>query len=238
MNKISIVLISALSFSGVVAAQGGKPVVKKTIAPAPANLLKTLEDSANYAIGYSVAAFYKQQGMNKLNSTLISKALNDVMAGKTSLLDETTVNNVMNNYMTKLQADKSKPRVDSGTTFLANNAKRPGVKTTASGLQYEMLRAGNGVRPTAADSVTVHYRGTFIDGTGFDNSYDRGQPITFPLNGVIKGWTEGVQLMDEGSKYKLFVPYSLGYGASDYGPIPGGSVLVFEIELISVKKVQ
>ena len=233
-----MILISALTISGAVAAQGGKPVVKKTTTPVPANALKNLEDSANYAIGFSVAAFYKQQGMKKINSALVSKAINDVMAGKKTMLDETTVNNVMNNYMTQLQSDKSKPRVDSGTTFLAANAKHAGVKTTASGLQYEMIRAGNGVRPTATDSVTVHYRGTFIDGKGFDNSYDRGQPITFPLNGVIKGWTEGVQLMDEGSKYKLYVPYTLGYGASDYGPIPGGSVLVFEIELISVKKSQ
>lgn len=238
MNKLSIVLISALSLSGAVSAQGVKPVAKKPVSPAPVSGLKNLEDSANYAIGYSVAAFYKQQGMKKLNSALIAKAINEVMAGKKTLLDETAVNNVMNSYMTQLQSDKSKPRIDSGATFLANNAKRAGVKTTASGLQYEMLRAGNGVRPTANDSVTVHYRGTFIDGTGFDNSYDRGQPITFPLSGVIKGWTEGVQLMDEGSKYKLFVPYTLGYGASDYGPIPGGSVLVFEIELLAVKKVQ
>ena len=176
--------------------------------------------------------------MKKLNSALIARAINEVMDGKKTLLDETAVNNVMNSYMTQLQSDKCKPRIDSGATFLANNAKRAGVKTTASGLQYEMLRAGNGVRPTAKDSVTVHYRGTFIDGSGFDNSYDRGQPITFPLSGVIKGWTEGVQLMDEGSKYKLFVPYTLGYGASDYGPIPGGSVLIFEIELLNVKKAQ
>ncbi len=231
-----MILISALTISGAVSAQGGKPVVKKTMAPAPASGLKNLEDSANYAIGFSVATFYKQQGMKKVNSALVAKGINDVMAAKKTLLDETAVTNVMNNYMTQLQADKSKPRADSGATFLSNNAKRAGVKTTSTGLQYEMIRAGNGVRPTAADSVTVNYRGTFIDGKGFDNSYDRGQPITFQLNGVIKGWTEGVQLMDEGSKYKLFVPYTLGYGASDYGPIPGGSVLVFEIELLSVKK--
>jgi FKBP-type peptidyl-prolyl cis-trans isomerase len=235
MNKISMILLSALSVTGVASAQGGKTPVKPAAKPV-APVLKNLEDSANYAIGYSVAAFYKQQGMKKINSALVTKAINDVMGGKKTLLDEASVNNVMNSYMTELQANKSKPRVDSGLTYLAQNAKRPGVKTTASGLQYEMIRSGNGVKPTAADSVTCNYRGTFINGVGFDNSYDRGQPVTFPLTGVIKGWTEGLQLMDEGSKYKLYVPYMLGYGASDYGPIPGGSVLVFEIELLEVKK--
>jgi FKBP-type peptidyl-prolyl cis-trans isomerase FklB len=142
----------------------------------------------------------------------------------------------MNNYMMQLQSEKSKPRMDSGTTFLTKNKTKPGVKTTDSGLQYEMIRAGNGVNPTAADSVTVNYKGTFLDGSVFDNSYDRGQPITFPLSGVIKGWTEGLQLMDEGSKYKLYVPFNLGYGAADYGPIPGGSTLIFEVELLKVLK--
>lgn len=107
---------------------------------------------------------------------------------------------------------------------------------TASGLQYEILRDSTGIKPVAADDVTVHYRGTFIDGSGFDNSYDRGEPITFNLRGVIAGWTEGLQLMSVGSKYKFYVPYTLGYGAFDYMSIPGGSMLIFEVELLAVIK--
>jgi len=231
MKKFFLFILASCMVGGVAMAQPGKAPVKT--APSP---LKKLEDSANYAIGFSVANFYKQQGMKTLNTALITKAINDVMGGKKTLLDESVVNNVMNNYMSVLNSQKSKPRMDSGTAFLAKNKLRPEVKTTASGLQYEVLRAGNGVRPTAKDSVTCHYRGTFLNGTGFDNSYDRGQPITFALNGVIPGWTEGLQLMDEGSKYKFYIPSNLGYGAFDYGPIPGGSTLVFEVELISVKK--
>ena len=140
--------------------------------------------------------------------------------------------------MSKMQAEKSKPRIDSGTNFLAKNKTKPGVKTTASGLQYEVITEGTGEKPTAADSVTCHYKGTLLNGTVFDNSYDRGQPITFSLGGVIPGWTEGLQLMSVGSKYKFYIPYTLGYGAFDYGPIPGGSLLIFEVELLNVIKKQ
>ena len=138
--------------------------------------------------------------------------------------------------MSKMQAEKSQPAIASGEKFLAKNKLKGGVKTTASGLQYEVIKEGTGARPTTTDSVTCHYKGTLLDGKVFDNSYDRGQPITFPLGGVIKGWTEGLQLMTVGSKYKFYIPYTLGYGASDYGPIPGGSMLTFEVELLGIKK--
>ena len=110
------------------------------------------------------------------------------------------------------------------------------VITTESGLQYEVLVAGNGQSPAANDTVTCHYRGTFINGKGFDNSYDRGKPISFPLTGVIKGWTEGLQLMKTGATYKFYIPFQLGYGEYDYMSIPGGSALIFEVELFEVKK--
>ena len=125
--------------------------------------------------------------------------------------------------------------VESGEKFLAQNKSKPGVKTTASGLQYEVITEGKGKKPTAADTVEVNYKGTLIDGTEFDNSYKRGQSISFPLNGVIRGWTEALQLMPVGSKYKLYIPNQLGYGMNDTGPIPGGSVLVFEVELLNIK---
>lgn len=233
MKKFVVSAILIASFSAAFA-QPKKPVAKVE----PVFTLKTLSDSASYAIGVSVANFYKQQGINKLNTTLVSKGINDILGNKKALLDDAACNNVMNTYMNKMQAEKSKPRIDSGTNFLAKNKTKAGVKTTASGLQYEVITEGTGDKPTAADSVTCHYKGTLLNGTVFDNSYDRGQPITFSLGGVIPGWTEGLQLMSVGSKYKLYVPYTLGYGAFDYGPIPGGSLLIFEVELLNVTKKQ
>jgi FKBP-type peptidyl-prolyl cis-trans isomerase FklB len=129
------------------------------------------------------------------------------------------------------QVEHLKETAAEGTAFLAENAKKPGVKTTASGLQYKVITPGTGKKPTAADTVTVNYRGTLIDGAEFDSSYSRGRPATFPLSGVIAGWTEGVQLMQEGGKSELIIPPALAYG--DKGEL-AGQVLVFEIELISV----
>lgn len=236
MKKIVASAILIASFGAAMAQPKTAPKTLPVKQPVP--VLKTLSDSASYAIGVSVANFYKQQGINKLNTTLVSKGINDILGNKKALLDDAACNNVMNTYMNKMQAEKSKPRIDSGTNFLAKNKTKPGVKTTASGLQYEVITEGTGEKPTAADSVTCHYKGTLLNGTVFDNSYDRGQPITFSLGGVIPGWTEGLQLMSVGSRYKLYVPYTLGYGAFDYGPIPGGSLLIFEVELLNVIKKQ
>ncbi len=231
MKKIALFLLSVTSACFAMAQPGKTPV--KTAPP----VLKNITDSASYAIGMSVANFYKQQGIKSINSSLVTRAINDVMGGKPTLFDEPTANSCMNDYMSKIQSEKSKPRMDSGIAFLAKNKTRPEVKTTASGLQYEVLREGSGEKPSAKDSVTCHYKGTLLNGTVFDNSYDRGQPISFSLNGVIPGWTEGLQLMSVGSKYKFYIPYTLAYGAFDYGPIPGGSTLTFEVELLEIKKV-
>ncbi|HWR32372.1 MAG TPA: FKBP-type peptidyl-prolyl cis-trans isomerase [Chitinophagaceae bacterium] len=229
--KQLFLFVAFFTTTNLVNAQPGKTPVKK--APNP---MKSLIDSASYAVGLSVANFYMQQGIKKLNSSMVSKAIGDVLAGKKLLLDDETANGVLNNFMMAIQAEKSKPNIDAGKKFLAENKKKPGVITTASGLQYEILRDTTGPKPTATDSVTCHYKGTLLDGSVFDNSYDRGQPITFSLGGVIKGWTEGLQLMSVGSKYKFYVPYTIGYGASDYGPIPGGSMLTFEVELLEIRK--
>ena len=126
--------------------------------------------------------------------------------------------------------------LEAGQAFLAANAKKEGVTTTASGLQYKVLEAGTGARPSAKDSVNVHYRGTFIDGKTFDSSYDRGEPISFPLNGVIKGWTEGVQLMPVGAKYEFYIPYDLAYGERGAGGvIPPYAALIFVVELLGIE---
>lgn len=211
-----------------------KPAIAKSTAPATS--LKNGVDSLSYALGISLASYYKTQGINELNSELLSKACGELLQGKTTLMDNNAAGAFLNNYMTKLQSEKSKVTKEAGEKYLAANKNRPGVKVTETGLQYEILQEGTGEKPGAADTVTCHYRGTFIDGKGFDNSYDRGQPISFPLNGVIKGWTEGLQLMSVGAKYKFYIPYSLGYGEYDYMSIPGGSALVFEVELIEVKR--
>ncbi len=125
----------------------------------------------------------------------------------------------------------------AGAEFLANNAKQDGVQTTASGLQYKIITEGAGAKPSASDTVEVHYRGTLIDGTEFDSSYGRGQTIEFPLNRVIAGWTEGVQLMSPGAKYTFYIPYNLAYGerGTPGGPIPGYATLIFDVELVSIK---
>jgi len=230
MKKL-IVPVLLLSSLGVFA-QAKKPAPKKTTPSAP--VLKTLNDSASYAIGISVASFYKQQGLTTINAALVTTAINDMMNNKTPLLTEEEANNAMMNYMSKAQEAKAQPNIEAGEKFLAANKTKPGVKTTPSGLQYEVITQGTGPKPTVNDTVTVNYIGTLIDGTEFDNSYKRGEPISFPVGGVIKGWTEGLQLMSEGSKYKLYIPSELGYGAREAGPIPAGSVLVFEVELLKV----
>jgi FKBP-type peptidyl-prolyl cis-trans isomerase FklB len=207
-----------------------KPVNSKAI-------LKTLNDSVSYAIGLNHAGFFKQQGVTKLNIPVINKAVTDVLGNKPLLFNDRTANAVMNKLLIQIEEAKVKPTIDAGNAFLANNKTRPEVKVTVSGLQYEVITQGTGVRPTATDTFVCHYRGTLIDGTEFEASYNRGQPLVMAVTQVIRGWTEGLQLMPVGSKYKLYIPYNLGYGAFGNPPvIPGGAALIFEMELLDVKK--
>ncbi|MFC0771579.1 FKBP-type peptidyl-prolyl cis-trans isomerase [Terrimonas alba] len=240
MKKIFLVILTVAVGATSWAQQPAKtkPAGKPAKPVTPATTLKTVNDSASYAIGVSVASFYKQQGITSINTAILSKAISDVMGGKKALLDDMTCNTVVTKLISTAQEQKSKPTIEEGKAFLAKNKTKPGVKTTASGLQYEVITEGTGVKPLATDSVTVNYKGTLINGTEFDNSYTRGEPITFPLNRVIAGWTEGLQLMSVGSKYKLYIPYTLAYGSNDQGPIPGGSTLIFEVDLLDVKKAQ
>jgi len=209
-----------------------KPVAKNTTTNTTLQL-KTLEDSANYAMGLSVANFYKQQGVTKINSTLVTRGISDAMSGKPALLNDAQT--VLMTYLDKQQMTKSKPNIDACNNFLAANKNKQGIVTTASGLQYEVITQGSGPKPSDKDTVVCNYKGTFLDGREFDNSYKRGTPIEFAVTRVIRGWTEILQLMPAGSKYKVYVPYQLGYGNSDYNGIPGGSLLIFEIELLNVK---
>jgi FKBP-type peptidyl-prolyl cis-trans isomerase FklB len=240
MKKLFFVSVIAIAATTLVNAQqkpAAKPAAKSAAKPAASNtVLKNMIDSASYAIGVSEARFMKQQGITKINSAIVAKAIEDVMSNKNVALNDQQCNAAVMGYIGKIQQEKSKGAIEAGEKFLAENKKRPEVKTTPSGLQYEVIKEGTGIRPTAEDSVTCNYAGTLINGTEFDNSYKRGEPITFALRGVIPGWTEGLQYMTVGSKYKLYIPYNLAYGTQDNGPIPGGSTLIFDVELLDVKK--
>ena len=207
-------------------------------APKVTPVLKNYNDSISYVLGEMSAFNIIQQGFGdvKINTTAFSRAITDIMNKKQTLITDIAANTLLNQYMMKLQESKAKSRIDSGKVFLAENAKRKEVKTTASGLQYEVITEGTGIKPTTLDTFVANYRGTLINGTEFDASANRGVPLTMALNQVIPGWTEGLQLMSVGSKYKLYIPYTLGYGIYDNGAIPGGSTLIFELELIDVKK--
>jgi len=202
------------------------------IDPDPAT--KALCDSASYAAGVYLVSFFRDFDIVNFNSTIISKAIDDLQSNKKPLLRDSLANMVAMRYQYKLQEVKNKPNIDAGKKFLAENKKRPTVKVTKSGLQYEIIAEGKGPKPTLKDKVSCHYTGAYIDGTEFNNSYKMGGPISFDVTGVIKGWTEALQMMPVGSKWKLYVPYTLGYGPGQYQAIPGGSALVFEIDLLGI----
>lgn len=241
----SFLLAATLGFSQAPAAKpaskpAAKPVPAKTAKPAvkaatPA--LKTAKDSMSYAIGMSLANFYKDQGITELNTSLVSKALSDCLGNKTTLLTEDQMNMSISNYLQQLKKEKSAAARKQGEEFLAANKTKAGVVTLPSGLQYQVIQEGTGAKPALTDKVKCHYHGTLIDGTVFDSSVDRGQPIDFPVNGVIRGWVEALQLMPEGSKWKLFIPADLAYGDQQAGAkIAPGSTLIFDVELIEIVK--
>jgi FKBP-type peptidyl-prolyl cis-trans isomerase FklB len=219
-------------------ATGTHPRTKTT----PTHLLKTTEDTLSYAIGLSVANFYKQQDITGINTALVLKAINDVNRKTlnpkdTLLINEQQANSCISGYMQKAKAAKASGNKKIGEDFLAANKNKPGVITTSSGLQYIVMKEGTGPKPALTDKVKCHYHGTLIDGRVFDSSVDRGQPIELNVNGVIPGWTEALQLMPVGSKWKLFVPSNLAYGDQQMGPlIAPGSTLVFEVELLDIVK--
>jgi FKBP-type peptidyl-prolyl cis-trans isomerase len=236
--KKFLLFLTLLTTASLLHAQPGKPVAKPVPAKPAPPVLKTTLDSISYILGESAGYNLSQQGFGaiKLNMALFNRGMGDIINKKTPLLDDGTANSTINNYYMKLQQEKSKTAIQEGEQFLAKNKIRPEVKTTSSGLQYEVLREGTGDRLTALDTFVCHYRGTLINGTEFDASYNRGQPLTMAANQVIPGWTEGLQLMPVGSKYKFYIPYQLGYGIMGQGQIPGGAVLVFEVELLDFKK--
>lgn len=192
-------------------------------------------DKLSYALGMVIAENLKGLGANNVDTTDFAKAIADVLAGKSTELTPIEAQTTVQEFMQKQEAERSKFMRKAGEDFLAENAKKDGVVVLPSGLQYTVLTEGTGAQPKATDQVKCHYEGRLIDETVFDSSYQRGEPAVFPLNGVIAGWTEGVQLMKEGAKYRFFIPYNLAYGERGAGnSIPPYAALVFDVELIKV----
>ncbi|MEO7531166.1 MAG: FKBP-type peptidyl-prolyl cis-trans isomerase [Sediminibacterium sp.] len=253
MNKsilvIALGLVTVNGFAQVKKATTAmKPVVKKATATATANPFKNEMDSVSYSIGLLFAQNLKAQGVDNINMTLVSKALNDSKQNKKPLLDEAAVRQCMTEFQQKMgtvkdaaaqkeNAAKAVGNRQAGIAFLAANGKRPGVVTLPDGLQYEVIKTGtDNTKPTLANKVKVHYHGTLINGTVFDSSVDRGEPISFQLGGVVKGWQEALQMMSVGSKWKIYLPADLAYGDSPAGPTIGpGSTLIFDVELLAIE---
>ena len=191
----------------------------------------------SYALGLGIAHQLKSMGIEDFSVEDFSQSVSDVLADKTPAMTNREAQELLNDYFQKKQKEEAEKAIAEGKVFLEANGKREGVTTTKSGLQYEVLTPGKGERsPKAPDTVVCHYEGRLVSGKVFDSSYERNQPAEFGLNQVIPGWTEGLQLMSEGAKFRFYIPYLLGYGEQGAGPsIPPYSTLVFDVELISVK---
>lgn len=198
-------------------------------------------DRISYALGLSMGNNFRSSGIEKIDFKDFADGVAAVYSGATPRMSYDEAKEEIRRYFTAMEerqqaeaAEKGKINRQAGEAFLAENAKRQEVKVTSSGLQYEVIEEGDGPTPTAQDSVTVHYTGKLIDGTVFDSSVDRGEPADFPVTQVIPGFSEGLKMMNKGSKYVLYIPASLGYGNNEAGNIPAGSTLVFEVEMIEV----
>lgn len=192
--------------------------------------------AVSYCIGMSVGGSLKQQNLGDLSPEVISEAISDIFEGKETKHTPEEADGIIQKYLQGLMDIKFEENKGIGEAFFAENGKREEVKSTESGLQYEVITEGEGPKPTAESNVTVHYHGTLIDGTVFDSSLDRGEPTSFGVGQVIKGWTEALQLMNTGSKYRLYIPQDLAYGANPHpgGPIEPYMALIFDVELIAI----
>lgn len=233
MKRILFILPVLFSLSY---AQTKKPSPKTVIVKKTAQaVVLSSTDSLSYAMGVQTATYYKTQGAAKVNTAMVKKAYDDVYNNKTPLISPEQCNMTLQKKLQEYMAQKTNKDKEEGIKFLEENKKRTGVITLPSGLQYEIIKEGTGPIPKSTDTVKAHYAGSLIDGKEFDNSYKRGEPITIPVTGVIQGWVQALQLMPVGSKWKLFIPSDLGYGDRGAGgAIPGGAVLIFDIELLEI----
>lgn len=229
MRKIAVHVVLVVVFLSGVCLAGDKPEIKDE------------KGKINYSIGYQIGGDFKRQGID-LDPDLIVKGIRDALAESKPLMTPQEMRKTLVDLKKKIVADQRKQQKEQaqknlaeGKAFLGKNAKKKGVKTLPSGLQYKVIEKGKGTSPGKTDSVTVNYRGTLIDGTEFDSSYKRGKPATFRVDGVIAGWTEALQLMKPGAKWQLFIPANLAYGERGAGPRIGpNSTLIFEVELTKV----
>jgi len=223
-------LIVPVLFS-VAYAQTKKPAAKKPVVTAALSAT----DSLSYAMGVQTAEYYKTQGLLPVNTAMIKKAYDDVYNNKTLSITQEQCNMTIQKKLQDYMSQKASAEKEAGVKFLEENKKKPGVITLPSGLQYEIITKGTGPIPTIADTVKANYIGSLIDGKEFDNSYKRNEALTIPVGGVIRGWTEALQMMPVGSKWILYIPAELGYGDRGAGGvIPGGATLIFTIELIDI----
>jgi FKBP-type peptidyl-prolyl cis-trans isomerase FklB len=214
-----------------------KKVATKPVAPTSTTVVfKNAKDSASYALGLRIGQSLRSQGLQDVNVAMFNKGMATGVNVK-SLIPDSLLDICIKNYQDKMSTEKIAINRAAGAAFLAENAKRPGVVRLSNGLQYEVMVAGTDTaKPTLKNTVKCHYHGTLITGEIFDSSVNRGEPISFPLNGVIKGWQEALQLMTVGSKWKLFIPSELAYGERSAGPVIGpGSTLIFEVELLGIQ---
>jgi FKBP-type peptidyl-prolyl cis-trans isomerase FklB len=193
-----------------------------------AQTLTNEKDSISYAMGMLLMENLKSQGIEEINPEMATKGIRDALKGEGLLMSPQAASQILS---TAIQQKQEKV----GKEFLEENAKKEGVKTLPSGLQYEVIKMGDGPKPGPEDQITAHYEGTLIDGTVFDSSYKRGEPATFPVGGVIAGWTEALQMMPVGSKWKLYIPHELAYGSRNMQTIPAYSTLIFTVELLEIK---
>ncbi len=242
--------------AAVAVAQKAKPTVKPVVKPVAVTpvAMKNLNDSFSYAAGLNIAANMKEQGIEKVNSTLMAKAISDVFNNKPKALEPEKAKACLNAQLDIYKANKTAieaknaaaeqaaaikaagPEKEKGKIFLTANKLRTGVVELPSGLQYEIVKEGDGIKPNASDTVVVNYIGKLIDGSEFDSSTKNGGPVTFPVGGVIRGWVEALLLMKKGGHWKVYIPSDLGYGDRGYPPvIPPGATLVFDIMLEDVK---
>ncbi len=226
MKKLFVAALSALAL-----------MACKNTTPAKTTQLLTAEDSLSYALGINIGESLQKQGIENLNTDIISNAIHQAFGDdSTVLMDNDAAVAFLNTYFQKKQMAMMEKKLQEGKDFLAENAKQPGIQVTTSGLQYQVVKEGTGATPASGDSVTVNYRGALTDGTVFESTYETNSPVTFSIEEVIPGWTEGLKLMKEGASYKFFIPSELGFGAMGGGPVPANSVLIFDVDLIKVRK--
>ncbi len=232
---VFVAAISTASAQKTPKSSSGKGTAKTNTTATTTSADKANADKFSQALGTAIAENLKQNGLKPTDINLkdMMNAMELALKG-TPVMDINAAQMEVTNKINSLQQSKGQEQEAAGKVYLEQNKKKNGVQTTASGLQYEVLRPGTGDKPKLSDKVKVHYHGTLIDGKVFDSSVDRGEPIAFPLSGVIQGWQEGVQLMQVGAKYRFHIPHELGYGSRPAGSIPPFSTLIFEVELLGI----